>query len=201
MQNQGESSTLRPLDQRWVAKIFQELQGNYGSRFLNQWKTGQIVEGGEHHGKDAGIVNAMATWGKKLAGFVDHPECIRRVLDRLPNDPPSLPQFIELCRVAPSHDKQPALQHKLTPEEIQRAADAARAAKRAFSRVDADKVEFWATHPRSHLHMRFIVAAAQNDQTFQRHIEAMVGEGICTSDGQALKFYRGGAWETVRHAA
>ena len=200
MDTTHESSTPRTLPLRYVAKIFQELQGNYGSRFLNQWKTGQIIEGGEHHGKDAGIVNAMATWGKKLAGFIDHPECIRRVLDRLPNDPPSLPQFVELCRVAPSNEK-PALQHKLTPEDHQRMADAARAAKRAVERADMDKIEFWATHPRSHQHLRLIADAAKNDKTFQQHIETMVAAGVCTPDGKALKFYRGGAWESVRQAA
>lgn len=200
MDKTTESSTPSTLPLRYVAKIFQELQGNYGSRFLNQWKTGQVIEGGEHHGKDAGIVNAMVTWGKKLAGFIDHPECIRRVLDRLPNDPPSLPQFVEMCRAAPSNEK-PALQHKLTQEDHERMAKAARDAKRAVERADMDKVEFWATHPRSHAHLRFIFDAAINDQRFEQHVEKMVAAGICTSDGHALKLYRGGAWEAVRRAA
>ena len=91
--DRADASLMSPqsLPERYVAKIFQEMQGNYGSRFLNQWKTGQVLA----DGTDAGIVNAMAMWGKKLAGFIDHPECIRRALDRLPNDPPSLPQFVE----------------------------------------------------------------------------------------------------------
>lgn len=197
----AESSTLRqPLPERYVAKIFAEMQGNYGSRFLNMWKTGQIIEEGEHAGKDAGIVNAMANWGKKLAGFIDQTECIRYVLDRLPADPPSLPKFIELCRSSPQKD-QPALAHKLTQEDHQRMAEAARAAKRAVERADMDKVEFWATHPRSHQHLRFITDAAVNDPAFKRHVETMVEAGICTPEGHALKFYRGGAWETVRRAA
>ena len=196
--DRADASLMSPqsLPERYVAKIFQEMQGNYGSRFLNQWKTGQVLA----DGTDAGIVNAMAMWGKKLAGFIDHPECIRRALDRLPNDPPSLPQFVEMCRAAPSNEK-PALQHKLTREDHERMAKAALEAKRAVERADMDKVEFWATHPRSHAHLRFILDAAANDKRFERHVETMVEAGICTADGHALKFYRGGAWESVRQAA
>ena len=197
MQNRESSTQRQPLPERYVAKIFQELQGNYGSRFLNQWKTGQIIEGGEHHGKDAGIVNAMAIWGKKLAGFIDHPECIRRVLDRLPNDPPSLPQFVELCRAAPSNDA-PALPYKPTPEDHQRMVEAARAAKRAVERADLDKVEFWATHPRSHQHLRSIFEASKTVQCFRDGVAAMVEKGICSAEGKLLKRYAGqGTWEAA----
>lgn len=190
----AESSTSRqPLPERYVAKIFAEMQGNYGTRFLNQWKTGQVIESGEHAGKDAGVVNAMSHWGHKLAGFVDHPECIRYVLDRLPADPPSLPKFIELCRAAPAKEV-PALAHKLTPEDHERMAKAARDAKRAVEKLSSDKVDFWATHPRSHEHLRFIFSAAQNAPRFAEGIKQMVKDGICTAEGKLLKAYRGGAW-------
>lgn len=92
-----ESSTLRQqLPERWVAKIFQELQGNYGTRFLNQWKTGQTLA----DGTDAGVKNAMATWARKLSGFIDMPEVFKEVLESLPADPPSAPEFVSLCREA-----------------------------------------------------------------------------------------------------
>lgn len=198
MNRADESSMSRPhLPRPLVVEIFQTMQGNYGSRFLNQWRTGQIIDGGEHHGKDAGLVNAMAFWGMKLAGFADKPECIRRVLNRLPPDPPSLPQFAELCSQAPANEK-PAIQHKLTSEDHQRMADAAREAKRAVEKASAEKVEFWATHPRSAKHLRDIFDAAKKVPKFQACIDEMVANGICTREGKLLKRYAGmSEWQRV----
>lgn len=79
------------------------------------WKTGQVLP----DGIDAGIVNAMTYWSEKLGGFIENPECIKHALTILPPEPPTLPQFLELCRHAPR--KQPlALEHHLTPEDIER---------------------------------------------------------------------------------
>lgn len=70
------------------------MQGHYGTRFLNMWKTGQVLP----DGNDAGVVNAMQHWAEKLGWYVNHPETIKRVLDNLPVEPPSLPQFHDLLR-------------------------------------------------------------------------------------------------------
>lgn len=91
------------------------MQGHYGSRFLNMWKTGHQLP----DGSDAGLLNAMNHWSEKLGGFADHPECIKHALEALPETPPTLPQFVAMCRHAPRKDA-PALEHKLTPEEIER---------------------------------------------------------------------------------
>lgn len=119
MQHQTtESSTSRqqsPLPEAWVTRIFLALQGNYGTRFLNMWKLGQTLPDGQ----DAGLVNAKRVWAEKLAGFADRPECIKHVLDALPEDPPTLPQFVDLCRKAPKKEL-PALPHKLTEEQLKR---------------------------------------------------------------------------------
>ncbi len=115
---QATSSTSRRLPERWVARIFQELQGNYGSRFLNQWKTGQTMSDGQ----DSGIANAMRVWGEKLGGFEECPDAIADVLKALPHEPPTLPQFAEMCRNAMARHRgnQPALPHKLTEEDMAR---------------------------------------------------------------------------------
>lgn len=70
------------------------MQGNYGSRFLDMWRTGQALA----DGTDAGIRNAKELWAQKLAGFAEHPERIGRALQSLPPHPPTLPEFIALCR-------------------------------------------------------------------------------------------------------
>lgn len=194
MDRANESSMRRPLPDLWVARIFQAMQGNYGTRFLNQWKTGQTLA----DGTDAGVKNAMAFWAEKLGGFADQPERIKRTLDSLPADPPSLPQFVELCRAARQNDK-PAIAHKLTNEERQHQSEMA---KRLGDVVGAGKLRdgidaHWATHPRSAAHLAFIFDAAKKDKRFQPCIEQMVSDGICTAEGRLLKAYRNQVFDRV----
>ncbi len=109
------SNYRQPLPAIWINKIFATMQGHYGSRFVNMWKTGDHLP----NGQDAGYANAQKHWAEKLAGFEDHPECIAHALESLPDTPPTLPQFLEMCRRAPR--KEPLkLGHTLTPEEINR---------------------------------------------------------------------------------
>lgn len=108
MDMSAEQSTLRqPLPLGWVRKLFAELQGNYGTRFLDMWRSGVT----DTNNDDVGLLNAMDMWAEKLAGFRGRPEAIRRVLDTLPQNPPTLPQFVDLCRQAcptPEHKALPA---------------------------------------------------------------------------------------------
>lgn len=90
----GHSTSRPPLPSHWVARIFRELQGYYGSRFIDMWRVGQLLPDGQ----DAGIANAKEVWGEKLAGFADQPERIKRALESLPPHPPTLPEFVALCR-------------------------------------------------------------------------------------------------------
>lgn len=106
------SPQAKRLPDSWVHRIFSTMQGHYGSRFLNMWGTGQQLPDGQ----DAGIVNAMHHWAEKLGGFSENAECIKHALAILPPEPPSLPQFVELCRHSPR--KQPiAIEHRLTDED------------------------------------------------------------------------------------
>lgn len=91
-----QSTTPRRLPDSWVQRIFATLQGHYGTRFLNMWKTGQVLP----DGSDAGVVNAMNHWADKLGGYSERGDVIKKVLDNLPIEPPSLPQFLELMRHA-----------------------------------------------------------------------------------------------------
>lgn len=111
----------------WVRKLFAELQGSYGTRFLDMWRTGQTNVDGD----DVGLQNAMSLWAEKLGGFRDRPEAIRRALNALPEHPPTLPRFVELCRAccpSPEHKALPA--PGLTPEQIAERQAAAEAMAR-----------------------------------------------------------------------
>lgn len=190
----GSSTSAQALDPRWVGKIFQELQGNYGTRFLNQWKTGQTLP----DGSDAGVVNAMAMWGKKLAGFADQPERIRRVLDALPADPPSLPQFIDLCRQS-TRKEQPALPYKPTAEDIERSRELAAQAKAAVKRQDFDGL-LWAKRPRSQKAMDMVAYAKANPRRFPEQaaiFDKLVKDGVCNADGKLLYRWNCLGWEKV----
>lgn len=121
------------LPDKWVQRIFATMQGHYGTRFLNMWKTGQVLP----DGNDAGVVNAMNHWAEKLGGYVNHPETLKRALEHLPVEPPSLPQFMELLRQSyvPPPPSQ-LLTRQYTAEELaankQRAAEAVAKIKELF---------------------------------------------------------------------
>jgi len=103
----------RRLPDSWIQRIFSVLQAHYGIRWLNMWKINQSLPDGQ----DAGLVNAMNVWAEKLAGFEDSPETFKKVFEVLPHDPPTLPQFLDLCRHAYVAPKHPQLEHKMTEEE------------------------------------------------------------------------------------
>jgi len=104
-----------------VARIFRELQGAYGSRFLDMWKSGHT-----ENGMDTGMANAHEKWAKELAGFADQPERLSKALQSLPEYPPTLPEFKALAR-----QQSVTLQNTLpapTPDAERRAANLERAA-------------------------------------------------------------------------
>ena len=189
--SQDESSTSRPplLPATLVVEIFRELQGSYGSRFLNQWKTGQINE----KGRDLGTRNAMNVWARKLAGFAEYPDAIRAVLESLPDDPPSLPEFIALCRSAASrsYDSVPRLEHRMTPEERERADRAvAKAIDKALDRNRNDPLA-WAKHPRSQEALDLMIDGAKSHVGLRKVLADLVEGGIAGEGDVLLRRYLG----------
>ncbi|WP_407280585.1 hypothetical protein U5817_09895 [Aromatoleum evansii] len=75
------------------------MQGLYGSLWVDRWRTGETVE---RAGRtfDRGLLLAKATWAEELAGFSDMPDRISKALEacRHRNMPPTLPEFLDLCR-------------------------------------------------------------------------------------------------------
>lgn len=171
------------LPESWIEKIFTRMQGRYGSLFMDRWK-----------GCD--LAGVKATWAEELGGFADKPECIKYALQSLADEkfPPTLPEFLAACRRAPVKQA-PALPHKLTAEDHERAKAAVANAAAALKPKFSDGIDqHWATHPRSEMHLRFIFDSASRDTRFQPCIEQMVAKGICTAEGRLLKTYRDGAF-------
>lgn len=179
MQNQ-------PIPTIWVDKIFQTLLFSYGSKFSSQW-----------HGVDPEPLKAH--WADKLGGFRENPEAIAHALRSLEDAPfpPTLPEFVALCRQAPRKEL-PAL--PAPPADVEK--------QRAFSRElqkvvsggnrGADPI-FWATHPKGHQAFDFIRNAAIEMPTkFQPCIDHLVATGRVSSDGQHLLQRYAGAGEWVK---
>ena len=174
------------LDDRWVQKIFFRLGGVYGTQFRSKYSV-------MSDGVDVGLQAAMDAWGAELSGFGSMPEAISWALANLPTDhAPNAVEFRELCRRAPRKDVPlPALAYTPDPEDVERARSAATAAASAMRPKVTDGIDrHWATHPRSHDHLKAIFEAAARDRRFQPCIAEMVEGGICTESGKLLKAYR-----------
>jgi len=84
-----------PMPVDVVNNIFKVFHGFYGNLFLSKFSTGEV----DPQGGDAGIVSARQIWGHGLrdfdAGTVK--AALGQCMDRHPEFPPSLPQFVALC--------------------------------------------------------------------------------------------------------
>lgn len=58
----------------------------------------------------------------------------------------------------------------------------------------ADNPGHWARHPRSRMHLSFIVDAASKHEKFAVALRELVEAGVCTSDYKPLFFYRNSVW-------
>lgn len=170
------------LPDAWIEKLFQKFEDFYGAKWAAQYG-------------DFPRDRVKRTWAEELGGFSG--EAIAKALDaqKAGKFPPTLPEFIELCRDAARRIGTPsaaALEHKPIAEELdhQRVM-----AKRLGDAIGSGKIhdgidQHWATHPRSAAHLAFIFDAAKRGQRFVPCIEQMVGDGICTAEGRLLKSYR-----------
>lgn len=88
-----------PLPDSWVERIFDRMQGLYGSLWVDRWRSGETVERGGRQ-FDRGLLNAKATWAQELGGFADQSDRIAKALEacRHRSLPPTLPEFLDLCR-------------------------------------------------------------------------------------------------------
>jgi len=143
----SESSTShgqqdeRRLSEPMVRRLFAELQGLYGSRWIDMWKLGQVRD----DGADLGLLNAQAVWAKALGGFAEHPKILRKALDACHAKPfpPTLPEFLELCRQYLGNDAPLALPVLPSLPEVARQKVEALAAEKA-SRSPKTDFRKWA---------------------------------------------------------
>lgn len=81
-----------------VNSVFKVLHGFYGNLFLSKYATGEI-DGAKH---DTGIISARQIWAHGLREFTldTVKAALAQCLTEHPQYPPSLPQFVAMCRAA-----------------------------------------------------------------------------------------------------
>lgn len=173
-------------NERGIDRLFGEMASLYGAKFADLWA-----------GTD--IERVKEKWVEKLKGFADHPGVIQRAMDALDDRPfpPTLPEFLTLCRNAARRigDDVRAIPYKMTGEDHDRVKATAEAAISGMKAKNRDGIDHhWATHPRSHMHLKFIFDAAKNDQRFRVCVSEMVRDEVCSDGGSLLKVYRDGVF-------
>ena len=128
----------KPVPIEAVNQVFKVLHGSYGSLFLAKFATGELDE----QGKDKGIKSTRQVWAHGLRGMDAQTitTALERVLDTHPEFPPTLPQFISLCKAAKPSER---------PEELKRLgvsgraySDATKAAREAaLAKINRHKAE------------------------------------------------------------
>ena len=181
------------LPDSWIEKLFQKFEDWYGAKWAAQYG-------------DFPRERVKATWAEELGGFASQGDAIAQAINAQKNSPfpPTLPEFLVLCREAAKRigngAKVPALTHVRTDDELEHQRQMS---QRIGQAIGSGKLrdgidEHWATHPRSAMHLKFIFEASERDPRFQRCITSMVERGVCSADGRLLKRYAGnGGWERL----
>lgn len=176
-------STVRPsaLPDAWIDRLFDRLEASYGSRWLNMWG-------------NTNLANVKSLWAEKLAGFSDNPKALAYALDCLDEHPfpPTLPEFLALCRKAPQPER-PALSSP--PADPQKAASFASDAKKVTD-TKKDMIG-WARRPKSALAFGAVLDLAnKGEKDFVAIVEGLRAAGRVV--GSALvQRWDGTAWVKV----
>lgn len=170
------------LPDRWIERIFDRMAGLYGSKFADLWS-----------GTDPQTVRQV--WAEKLADFADKPLAIRQSLDALDAHPfpPTLPEFLTLCRDSAKRCYQPQsrtsdyplLGYTATDEDI---AEAKRRMKRMDLTADRDPLD-WARRPVSAIAARAVIETAQRDHRFRAIVADLQAEGVLDESGHVVKLW------------
>lgn len=86
------SNHISSLPENWLEKIWLAMRAAYGATFDRQWETPAGADPEQH------VKEMKAMWGRGLAQFQQSPKAISEALDNLPQFPPNLMEFRDLCK-------------------------------------------------------------------------------------------------------
>lgn len=103
--NETSPAPQSALPEAWIERVFGRFEDFYGAKFLDMWR-----------GSD--MLRVKRTWAMKLVGFSDQPERISFALNALEHHPfpPTLPEFLALCRQAPPPNRPALPEPRIDPE-------------------------------------------------------------------------------------
>ena len=128
-----EIPVIKPASERTQAaptddanSVFRVMHGFYGNLFLSKFATGEAMAGGG----DGGVASARAIWAHGLRSFDvgTVKTALARTIDTHPEYPPTLPQFVALCKACAPRQ---AYQHAALPMSGALQAEKARVARDA----------------------------------------------------------------------
>lgn len=176
------------LHDSWVEKLFQKFEDFYGAKWAAQYG-------------DFPRQRVKQTWAEELAGFSDMGGAIAQALNAQKESPfpPTLPEFLKLCRDAARRmggSGAPALEHRQTIEERERAAELS---KRAVAAVKAPNYDglLWAKKPKSQMAMNMVADGKKNSSRFPalaKVFDQLVIDGVCSTEGKLIHRWDGLAW-------
>jgi len=171
----------RALPDAWISSLFDRLEAAYGSKWSNMWG-------------NTNLADVKSLWAEKLAGFSDNPKAMAYALNALDEHPfpPTLPEFLKLCRNAPEPHK-PALPSPApNPEKV---AAFAKDAKVATS-AQRDMIG-WARRPKSSMAFTAALELAKSGEAdFAGIIESLRDAGHAVGE-TLLRRWDGSQWVTV----
>ncbi|MBT9462540.1 hypothetical protein [Hydrogenophaga sp.] len=128
--------SAQPEDlQAGVKGLFMLFHAWYGTLLLSRYTTGDV----DAEGKDRGIKSAMVVWQHELDGFDG--DVVRAAAERCKVDhskyPPTLPEFVALCKAIQPRRPAPESQFKIPMSEGLRSSYTARARTEAMATYNA----------------------------------------------------------------
>ena len=121
------SNRASSLPEKWMQSIWSEMAANYAAKWPRQFPVPPCPPGVDpvQHAHDH-IAGVQAVWAKRLGHLQTNPNAIRYALDHLPENPPTLPEFIALCNRRPDKPQQALPQPDADPERVQVALEGMR---------------------------------------------------------------------------
>lgn len=158
-------SNRQPLPPQWVERIWERFALVYGHT-----RTAPMFDG-------ADIAEVKAFWAHQLSGFSGATigAALRALVDRADSWPPTLPEFVQLCRQfnRPEHAQSAMLPAPPVSEESRSAASAA---LEAISIPDESDYLFWARRPKSAKAVELLQIGAQTDSRLRGILSGLIAD-------------------------
>lgn len=156
--NEQSTAQRYVLPSNVIDKLFLRLESAYGSRWMNMWG-------------NASLADVKSLWAEKLGGFHDNLSAIGYALDALDEHPfpPTLPEFLALCRKAPRPERVALPAPAPNLEKVAEFAGNAKAATQ--SKTDPHS---WAKRPKSAIAFHGLLnLVAQGDSQFEEILQSL----------------------------